>query len=121
MPDTKRLCCGPAVFGMTQDPEESSADLKEIFYFIGNYVAKSEGIMRITKIFKENKGWNYVKNIMNVDQLTYAACSVDNHEPVWWHDAMIQGLEDEVEKKKYKNYKDLDPEERVKYARKETR
>ena len=55
-PDTKRLCRGPAAFGLTPDPEESPADPKDTYYFIGICVAKSDGIMRITKTLRENKG-----------------------------------------------------------------
>ena len=72
--------------------------------------------MRIMKMLKENKWWNHVKNIMTVGQLTYAAYSVDNHELVWLLDVMVQGIEDKEEKRRYKIYKDLDPEETVKYT-----
>ena len=61
------------------------------------------------------------KNIITVDWLTYAICSVANHMPVWERDAVIRGLEDEVERMKYKNYSDQSPEEREKGAPKETR
>ena len=57
-----------------------------------------------------------MKNIMTVDQLIYAAHSVDNHEPLWLWDAMVQGLDDKEEKRKYKINKDIDSEERVKCA-----
>ena len=57
-----------------------------------------------------------MKNIMTVDQLTYAVCSVDNHELVWLLDVMVQGMEDKEEKREYTIYKDIDPEETVKYA-----
>ena len=41
--------------------------------------------------------------------------------PVWERDAVIQGLEDEVKRMKYKNYGDQSSDERDKYAPKVTR
>ena len=54
----------------------------------------------------DNKGCTYVKNTTTVDRLTYVICSVANHMPVWERDAVIRGLEDEVERMKYRNYND---------------
>ena len=62
-----------------------------------------------------------MKNIMTVDQLMYAVCSVENHDPAWLRDALMRGLENEGERMKYKNYNDQNPEEREKYAPKDTR
>ena len=62
-----------------------------------------------------------MKNIMTVDQLIYAVCSVENHEPGWSRDALMRGLENEGERMKYKNYNDQNTEEREKYAPKDTR
>ena len=78
-PNTKRLCRGPAAFGLTNNPEESTTDANDMYHFFGNYVARSEGVQRISKTLKENKGWICVKNAMTVDWLTYAICSVANH------------------------------------------
>ena len=55
MLNSKRLRRGPAAFGLTSNPEESSADEEEMYHFIGKYVAKSEGVMRIMKTLRENK------------------------------------------------------------------
>ena len=55
-PNTKRLYRGPAAFGFTQNPEESTADVNEMYYFFGNYVARSEGVKRVVKALKEKKG-----------------------------------------------------------------
>ena len=42
-PHSKRLCRRPTAFGLTQNPEESTADANDMYYFFGNYVARSEG------------------------------------------------------------------------------
>ena len=55
-PNRKRLCRGPAVFGPTPNLEESTAGANEMYYFIGNYVSRSEGVLRIAKALSENKG-----------------------------------------------------------------
>ena len=120
-PDTKRLCHGPAAFGLTDDPEKSPADANDMYNFIGKYVARSEGVKRIAKSLKKNKGWTDVKNMMTVDQVTYAICSVDNHAPVWERDVVMRELDNEEEGMKYKNYSYMRPEEQEKYAPKETR
>ena len=54
--DTRRLCRGPAAFGLTDDPEKSPADANDMYDFIGKYVTQSEGVKQITKALKENEG-----------------------------------------------------------------
>ena len=54
--DTKRLAHGPAAFGLADDHEESPADANVMCIFIGNYVARSEGVRRIAKVLQEIKG-----------------------------------------------------------------
>ena len=61
--NTKRLYRRPAAFGLTNNPEESTSDTNDMYHFFGNYVARSEGVQRISKTLKENKGWLYVKNV----------------------------------------------------------
>ena len=92
-----------------------------MYNFIGKYVARSEGVKGIKKALKENKGWTYVNNMMTVDQVMYAICSVDNHAPVWERDAVMRDLDGEEEMIKYKKYSDLSHEEQEKYVPKETR
>ena len=52
IPDTKRLCSGPAAFGLTDDHEESPVDVNDMYSFIGNYVTRSEEVERVTKALK---------------------------------------------------------------------
>ena len=92
-----------------------------MYNYIGKYVARSKGSKRITKALKENKGWIDVKNMLTVDQVTYAICSVDNHAPMWERDAVMRELDDEEERMKYNNYSDLSLEEQEKYMPKEIR
>ena len=116
-----RLCRGAATFGLTVNPEEYPADANDMYDFIGNYIARSEGVKQIAKALKENKGWTYTNNMMTVYQVMYAICSVGNYAPVWERDTVMREMDNEEERMKYKNNGDLIPEEQEKYAPKETR
>ena len=57
---------------------------------------------------------------MGVDNVVHEASMLDNHQDIWTHQVEITHMEDQSEKDKYGNYKEIQNlEEQGKYAPKE--
>ena len=79
------------------------------------YVAGSDGVKKIKKTLKANKGASYFPNVMTLEHVTYVVWTTQNHADQWKHKLWIETLKD-GEKIKAKDYKTLPQDERSKYA-----
>ena len=116
-PDCKKLGRGPRAYVKTTKRE---CGLNELCKFLVTHVAGSDGVRRIERILKTNKGASYFPDVMTLEHVTYVVWTMENHIDQWRHKLWIETLEED-ERLKARDYKNLPQDERVKYAPKKTK
>ena len=96
------------------------SELNELCKFLLSHVAGSDGVRRIERFLKVNKGASYFPNMMTLEHVTYVVWTMENHFDQWKHKLWIETL-DEDEMLKARDYKKLPQDERAMYAPKKTR
>ena len=91
-----------------------------LFCFLGRYLGNVFGVMNVCKALNENKEMTLVYMITS-DLYVHIATTLENHEEKWGHQLTAAGELNKEERSKYKNYKDLSPEDQLIYAPKESR
>ena len=75
-PDYKKLRRGPRAYVKTTRRE---CELNELCKFLLAHVAGSDGIRRIERTLKVNKGASYFPNVMALEHITYVVWTLENH------------------------------------------
>ena len=94
---------GPKAYVKTTRRE---CKLNELCKFLMAHVAGSDGIRRIERTLKVNKGASYFPNVMALEHITYVVWTIENHFDQWQHKLWIETL-DEDKRLKARNYKKL--------------
>lgn len=98
---------------------EDNKELVPIFWFVNEFVADLYGKRFIRKWLKSNKG-KTILDLVTMSDIAYCLTLVENNCEVWDEMHLISTLSPE-EQKKWKNPKNLSPDERKNYIKKQPR